>query len=93
MIELKECLKEFTTDQDKACSPGETVNRVKAALADKCKGVLGKTDRVDTGRMGDSCFLSVYAGPEAREIMPTRKQMGKGASPEQAEASALMGVG
>lgn len=89
MIELKECLKEFTTDQDKACSPQDTVARVKAALADKCKGVLGETDRVDTGRLGIPVFVSV-CGPEARDIMPTRKQMGKGASPEQAEASALM---
>nr|WP_321514185.1 YcaO-like family protein [uncultured Pseudodesulfovibrio sp.] len=89
MIELKECLKEFTTDQDKACSPQDTVTRVKAALADRCKGVLGETDRVDTGRLGIPVFVSV-CGPEAREIMPTRKQMGKGASPEQAEASALM---
>nr|WP_287410364.1 YcaO-like family protein [Pseudodesulfovibrio sp.] len=89
MIELKECLKEFTTDQDKACSPQDTVARVKTALADKCKGVLGETDQVDTGRLGIPVFVSV-CGPEAREIMPTRKQMGKGASPEQAEASALM---
>ncbi|XXJ19948.1 YcaO-like family protein [Desulfovibrio caledoniensis] len=89
MIELKNCLKSFTTDQDKACTPVETVNRVKAALAEKCKGVLAQTDRVDTGRLGIPVFVS-QCGPEAREVMPTRKQMGKGASPEQAEASALM---
>lgn len=89
MIELKHCPKSFTTDQDKACTPVETVNRVKAALAEKCSGVLAKTDRVDTGRLGIPVFVS-ECGPEAREVMPTRKQMGKGASPEQAEASALM---
>jgi ribosomal protein S12 methylthiotransferase accessory factor len=89
VIELKNCLKSFTTDQDKACTPVETVRRVKAALADKCKGVLAQTDRVDTGRLGIPVFVS-ECGPEAREVMPTRKQMGKGASPEQAEASALM---
>ncbi|MEZ7198177.1 YcaO-like family protein [Pseudodesulfovibrio karagichevae] len=89
MIELKNCPKSFTTDQDKACSPVDTVRRVKAALAEKCKGVLAQTDRVDTGRLGIPVFVSL-CGPEAREVMPTRKQMGKGASPEQAEASALM---
>ncbi|MGE4421293.1 MAG: YcaO-like family protein [Pseudodesulfovibrio sp.] len=89
MIELKNCPKSFTTDQDKACTPVETVRRVKAALAEKCKGVLAQTDRVDTGRLGIPVFVS-QCGPEAREVMPTRKQMGKGASPEQAEASALM---
>ena len=51
--------------------------------------MLAETDRVDTGRLGIPVFVSV-CGPEARDIMPTRKQMGKGASPEQAEASALM---
>ncbi|MCJ2164043.1 YcaO-like family protein [Pseudodesulfovibrio sp. S3] len=89
MIELKDCFKTFTTDQDKACNPKETVERVKGVLTEKCRGVLAQTDRVDTGRLGIPVFVS-ECGPEAREIMPTRKQMGKGASPEQAEASALM---
>lgn len=89
MIKLKDCLKEYTTDQDKACSPVDTVNRVKGLLAEKCDGVLAETDRVDTGRLGIPVFVS-KCGPEARKVMPTRKQMGKGASPEQAEASALM---
>ncbi|QGY40997.1 hypothetical protein GM415_12960 [Pseudodesulfovibrio cashew] len=89
MIELKDCVKTYTTDQDKACSPVETVTRVKGLLAEKCAGVLDKTDRVDTGRLGIPVFVST-CGPEAKRFMPTRKQMGKGASPEQAEASALM---
>ena len=65
------------------------MRRVKARLEEKCKGVLAMTDRVDTGRLGIPVFVS-QCGPGARKIMPTRKQMGKGASPEQAEASALM---
>lgn len=89
MIELKDCVKEYTTDQDKACSPVETVERVKGLLAEKCEGVLAETDRVDTGRLGIPVFVS-KCGPTAKHVMPTRKQMGKGASPEQAEASALM---
>lgn len=89
MIQLKNCVKEYTTDQDKACSPVETVQRVKGLLEEKCEGVLAETDRVDTGRLGIPVFVS-KCGPAARHVMPTRKQMGKGASPEQAEASALM---
>lgn len=89
MIVLKDCLKGYSTDQDKACSPVDTVNRVKGLLSDKCAGVLAETDQVDTGRLGIPVFVSV-CGPEAQKVMPTRKQMGKGASPEQAEASALM---
>ena len=88
-MELKDCFKAYTQDQDKACDPVETVQRVKALLNERCAGVLAETDRVDTGRLGIPVFVST-CGPEAREIMPTRKQMGKGASPEQAEASALM---
>ena len=89
MIELKDCLKGYTTDQDKACNPVDTVNRVKGLLSQKCAGVLAETERVDTGRLGIPVFVS-KCGSEARKIMPSRKQMGKGASPEQAEASALM---
>lgn len=89
MLKLKDCFKVYTTDQDKAAPPAETVARVKARLEEQCPGVLEETKRVDTGRLGIPVFLSI-CGPAARAVMPTRKQMGKGASPEQAEASALM---
>ncbi|MDP2848115.1 MAG: YcaO-like family protein [Humidesulfovibrio sp.] len=89
MLKLKDCFKVYTADQDKAASPAQTVALVKARLEEKCPGVLEETKRVDTGRLGIPVFLSI-CGPEARAVMPTRKQMGKGASPEQAEASALM---
>ncbi|WP_284710889.1 YcaO-like family protein [Desulfovibrio aminophilus] len=89
MIRLTDCFKAYTEDQDKAASPAETVARVRGLLEARCAGVLEETRRVDTGRLGIPVFLSV-CGPAARDVMPTRKQMGKGASPEQAEASALM---
>ena len=63
--------------------------RAKAAFARLGAGVLAETKRIDTGRLGIPVFMSI-CGDEARAVMPTRKQMGKGASPEQAEASALM---
>lgn len=89
MLKLEDCAKGYTRDQDKAMPPEQTVERVKAVLKEKCEGVLAETDRVDTGRLGIPVFVSV-CGPKAASIMPTRKQMGKGASPQQAEASALM---
>jgi ribosomal protein S12 methylthiotransferase accessory factor len=44
---------------------------------------------VDTGRLGIPVYMSM-CGPGAAQIMPVRKQMGKGASADQAMASALM---
>lgn len=89
MLTLKSCLKSYTKDQDKAVSPEETVRKVKKLLAEKCDGVLECTRKIDTGRLGIPVFIS-ECGSAARKIMPTRKQMGKGASPIQAEASAVM---
>jgi len=88
-MELKDCLKTYTKDQDKAVSPSETVSRAKAEMRSQGRNILAETRRVDTGRLGIPVFMCV-CGEEAREIMPGRKQMGKGATVEQAEASALM---
>ncbi len=89
MITLAPCPKHYTTDQDKAVPPQETLARVRERLAATGKSILARTRRIDTGRLGIPVFLS-ECGADARAVMPTRKQMGKGASPEQAEASALM---
>ena len=53
--------------------------------------ILAEVRRVDVGRLGIPVYLSV-CGRDARGIMPTRKQMGKGSSPEQARASAPDGA-
>ncbi|MBU1001689.1 MAG: YcaO-like family protein [Proteobacteria bacterium] len=89
MIELKSCIKTYTADQDKAITPEQTVARVRRLLQDYSNDILAETRRIDTGRLEIPVFLSI-TGPGARRVMPTRKQMGKGASPIQAEASALM---
>ena len=89
MIRLIPCPKTYSADQDKAAAPGETLAKVKARLATLDAAILAETRRIDSGRLGIPVFLSVCA-EDARAVMPTRKQMGKGASPEQAEASALM---
>ncbi len=88
MRKLQSTPKGYTSDSDKLCTPGQTVARVKALMAGH-GGVLAQSHRTDTGRLGIPVYLSI-CGPKARHIMPTRKQMGKGASPEQAEASGLM---
>lgn len=88
-IQLRPCPKAYTRDLDKCVSPRQTIERVRQALADSGLDVLSETRRVDTGRLGIPVYLSV-CGRDARRIMPTRKQMGKGSSAEQAQASALM---
>jgi ribosomal protein S12 methylthiotransferase accessory factor len=89
MITLGSCPKAYDKDLDKACSPAETVARVKQALSTSGQSILAENRRIDTGRLGIPVFMSI-CGDDAKAIMPGRKQMGKGASPDQAEASALM---
>ena len=89
MIKIHPCPKGYVTDLDKTCTPEETVARAREALSQSGKRILAQTRRIDTGRLGIPVFMSI-CGEDAREIMPTRKQMGKGASAAQAEASALM---
>lgn len=81
--------KGHTLEQDKICPPAETVARARQAFARLGRGVLAETRRIDTGRLGIPVYLSL-CGEAAKAVMPTRKQMGKGATPVQAEASALM---
>ncbi|NLY42345.1 MAG: hypothetical protein GX055_12115 [Desulfovibrionales bacterium] len=89
MITIHSCPKGYVTDLDKSCSPEETVARVRRALESSGLEILAQNTRIDTGRLDIPVFMSV-CGKDATAIMPTRKQMGKGASPAQAEASALM---
>ena len=89
MLQLRDCLKTYTADQDKARDPAGTVAMATRRLSDSGARILGEIRRIDTGRLGIPVYLSI-CGDEARRVMPTRKQMGKGASPDQAQASALM---
>ena len=88
-ITLAPCPKAFSRDLDKAAIPAETLTRVRGRLKELDLRIVSETRRVDSGRLGIPVFLSM-AGPDALRVMPVRKQMGKGASMEQAEASALM---
>ncbi len=92
MIQLHSCPKMHTLELDKAQSPAQTVAHVREELKKLNLEILSAAKdvaRVDVGRLGIPVYLS-NCGADAMRIMPTRKQMGKGATPIQAEASALM---
>ncbi len=88
-IRLKSCKKQYTYDQDKACSPVETVARFKERLEAAGLDILKEVQRIDTGRLDIPVYFSV-CGKDAVDIIGTKKQMGKGSTPEQSRASACM---
>jgi ribosomal protein S12 methylthiotransferase accessory factor len=88
-ITLRDAFKRFTLDQDKIFPPEETVKRFKQKLKKLNMDILESTVRIDNGRLDIPIFFS-YCGKDARVLTGTRKQMGKGATPQQAEASAVM---
>ncbi|MBA3012412.1 MAG: YcaO-like family protein [Proteobacteria bacterium] len=91
-IQLKDAMKGYTYDQDKIMSPGETVKRFKERTADLDLDILSQTRRIDNGRLDIPVFFS-ECGADARRVTGTNKQMGKGGTPEQSEASAVMELG
>jgi len=88
-IILNDAFKRFTLDQDKIFSPGETVRRFKEKLKKVNLDILEYTVRIDNGRLGIPVYFS-SCGKDAIKIIGTKKQMGKGATPQQSEASAVM---
>ncbi|MBU1052253.1 MAG: YcaO-like family protein [Proteobacteria bacterium] len=88
-IILNDAFKRFTLDQDKIKTPEETVNSFKETLKELDLDILESTSRIDNGRLKIPVYFSV-CGKDASNITGTKKQMGKGATPSQAEASAVM---
>ena len=88
-MELKDALKGYTYDQDKIMSPQETVARFKEKTARLNLDILSQTRRIDNGRLDIPIFFS-ECGADAKNVIGTKKQMGKGGTPEQSEASAVM---
>lgn len=88
-IELEDAYKQFTQDQDKIIPPEETVKRFQAKLAQLDLDILKRTIRIDSGRLDIPIYFSM-CGKDAEDIIGNKKQMGKGATPIQAEASAVM---
>ncbi len=81
--------KGYTADLDKTRSPEETIRDVKSRFASLELDILSEIVRIDNGRLDIPVYFSV-CGADARRLTGTTKQMGKGATPAQAEASALM---
>ncbi len=88
-IQLKDAIKGYTYDQDKIMSPSETVAKFKEKTARLNLDILSKTRRIDNGRLDIPVFFS-ECGTDAKQVTGTNKQMGKGGTPEQSEASAVM---
>lgn len=88
-VVLKDAFKGYTLDQDKICTPEETVRRFKKRLKEVDLDILAGTVRIDNGRLDIPIYFSL-CGKDAEEIIGTRKQMGKGGTPQQSEASAVM---
>ena len=88
-IELTDAVKGYTYDQDKIMSPEETVARFKDKTARLKLDILSRTRRIDNGRLDIPVFFS-ECGIDAKKVIGTKKQMGKGGTPEQSEASAVM---
>ncbi|MEN8752752.1 MAG: YcaO-like family protein [Desulfobacterales bacterium] len=88
-IKLQDAFKGYTRDQDKILPPEETVRQLRAKLQQLDLEILDQTVRIDNGRLNIPVFFS-YCGRDAAALTGTKKQMGKGATPDQAEASAVM---
>jgi ribosomal protein S12 methylthiotransferase accessory factor len=88
-ITLADAYKGYTYDLDKLLPPAETIARVTSRLAQVKLDILQESMRIDSGRLDIPVYISLL-GVDAQRVVPTKKQMGKGASPAQAEASALM---
>ena len=88
-IILKDAFKRYTEDQDKILPPEETVKQFMEKLQKLNLDILEKTIRIDNGRLDIPVYIS-RCGKDAMSVTGTKKQMGKGATPQQAEASAVM---
>lgn len=89
IVKMQDAFKKFTLDQDKVISPEKTVERFKEKLKKVDLDILKSTVRIDNGRLDIPVFFSI-CGKDAANIIGTKKQMGKGGTPQQAEASAVM---
>ena len=88
-VVLRDAFKRYTHDQDKILTPEETVRRFKEKLKEVDLDILEKTVRIDHGRLDIPVYFSI-CGKDAEAVIGTKKQMGKGGTPAQSEASAVM---
>jgi ribosomal protein S12 methylthiotransferase accessory factor len=88
-INLKDAYKTYTEDQDKIIAPAETLKNVKNKFSQLNLDILEETVRIDNGRLDIPVYFSL-CGQDAARLTGTTKQMGKGATPVQAETSAVV---
>ena len=88
-VTLSDAYKRFTLDQDKIFTPQETVKRFKEKLKKVNLDIFKRAVRIDNGRLDIPIYFSI-CGTDAVNIIGTKKQMGKGGTPDQSEASACM---
>jgi len=88
-IILNNAFKTFTLDQDKVIAPEDTLKKARERFKRLDLKILDKTERIDNGRLDIPVYFSV-CGADASRLTGTKKQMGKGATPVQAETSAVM---
>ncbi|WP_136806356.1 YcaO-like family protein [Desulfosediminicola flagellatus] len=88
-IVFNDCFKTFTRDQDKAITPEDTLKKFYKQVENLDVKILNEVNRIDNGRLDIPVYFSI-CGEDACALTGTKKQMGKGASPIQAEASACM---
>jgi len=88
-VTLHDAIKAYTFDQDKICTPEKTVKDFRTKLREIDLDLLEETVRIDKGRLDIPVYFSV-CGKDALDVIGTKKQMGKGGTPAQSEASAVM---
>ena len=86
---LNPAYKEPQSTSDKTMSAGETVRMFTEKSETANLNILDEATRIDNGRIDIPVYFST-CGPDAFSLTGTRKQMGKGATPELAKASAVM---
>ena len=92
VIRLADCRKQYTYDQDKACTPQETIDRFMLRLQEVNLDILKEVRRIDSGRLDIPVYFSM-CGKDALHTIGNKKQMGKGSTPVQSRASACMELG
>lgn len=86
-IQISTCPKKHRQGLDKAISPAETVKNVNKLFKRIDLDLVKEITRIDSGRLD----IPVYVCEAGKDCnTPTRRSMGKGPTPDQSAASALM---
>ena len=86
---LTDSFKLTGSTHDKIMSPEDTIKIFKQRSKSANLEILQQTRRIDNNRLGIPVYFSICT-EKAETILNTKKQMGKGATPALAEASAIM---